>query len=131
MKHVMIAVLGFLALTMGMGCETGGGGSDHDNSANNVPNVAGTWKLTDLTFGKNATVNLTQDGQILAGTVDNFNGRHGVVQGTITSAGHLELRLIYPKAQTDLTAQVSGTTLSGTWVDHRDGTVAQISGVKL
>lgn len=128
MKRALMVVMGLLTLAIVVGCEKSGSGSD---SSDNVPNVAGTWKLTDLTFGKNATMTLSQDGQILEGTVDNFNGRHGVVQGTISSSGSMQIRLIYPAGQTDATLQVSGNTLSGTWVDHRDGTEAQISGVKL
>jgi hypothetical protein len=128
MKRFMLSVMGLLVLGLVAGCENGGSGDG--DSSDNAPDVAGTWKLTDLTYGKNATINLVQDNQILGGTVDNFNGRHGVVQGTITDSGHMELRLLYPAGQTDLSAQVTGNTMSGSWVDHRDGTTAQISGVK-
>lgn len=128
MKKAWMAMMGVLALALAVGCESGS--DSNGDSSGDAPNVAGTWKLTDLTYGKNATVALAQDNQILTGTVDNFNGRHGVVQGTITSGGHMELRLLYPLGQTDLSANVTGNTLSGTWVDHRDGTTAQIAGKK-
>ena len=127
MKRVLMGMMGLLALMMVVGCENG---SDSDGDSSNPPNVDGTWKFTDLTFGKNATVVLIQSKQILTGTIDNFNGRHGVVDGTIDDDGAIKLRFTFPAGQTDFTGQASDSTMSGSWVDHRDGTTAQISAVK-
>ena len=126
MKRVLSMVLGLVALAIGVGCETGSSGG----SSGGVPNVAGTWQLTDLTFGKNATIVLVQDNQILSGTVSNFKGRNGVIQGTLTSGGLIQMRFLFPRGQTDVTLQVNGNTMTGSWIDRRDGTTAQISGAK-
>jgi len=126
MKRVLALFLGMMALAIGIGCETSSGGG----SSGNAPNVAGTWQLTDLTFGKNATIVLVQDNQILSGTVSNIKGRNGVIQGTITSGGLIQMRFLFPKGQTDVTLQVNGNTMTGSWIDRRDGATAQISGTK-
>lgn len=135
MNRILVACVGVLALAMVVGCESGGSDGDSSNNDNTVPgttvpNVAGAWLLKDLTLGHDAVIVLTQDGQILSGRVDNFNIRHGVVQGTITSTGLIQMRFIFPRGQTDVTAQVSGNTMTGTWVDHRAEAVSDIIGTR-
>ena len=135
MNRLPIAGAGLLALTVFVGCEKSGGGSSGSAASNTVhgvtvQNVAGTWQLKDLTYHKNATINLAQNGQVLAGTVDNGNGRHGIISGTIVSSGLIQMRFTFPAGQTDATLQVTGNTMEGSWVDHRDGTTAEIVGVK-
>ncbi len=136
MNKVLMAGVGLLALAVVVGCESNsdtdlnGGGSGDTVPVGTVPNVAGTWQLTDLTYGKNATIVLSQDGQVLTGTIANVYSRHGTIQGTITSAGAIQMRFTFPKGETDVTVHLSGNTMSGSWVDHRDGAVAEIVGAK-
>ena len=69
MNRLLTAVVSLLVLAGVVGCESSSdGGSSNAGSGNTLPvatvrNVAGTWQLTDLTYGKNATIVLTQEGQ--------------------------------------------------------------------
>lgn len=149
MKKLLAAVFCICLVWATSGCENNitinanddddaadNGGNNNNNNGGqvvpvpSVPSVAGTWQITDLSYGKNATAVMTQDGQVLGGTIDNIKGRHGTISGTITSAGHIQMRFTFPAGTTDVTVDVSGNTMTGTWTDNRDGAVAQISGVK-
>lgn len=130
MRQVRKSIIFFLLLglsTLFFSCDGGNGGTTGPTT---TYNVTGTWTGTisggDLPSGSTITLNLTQSGNVVTGTVQMTAPGRGTFTDNITSGSFSDRTLQISITPTEATSPINmtgtisddGNTISGTWTQQ-------------